>query len=722
MDCAACGRANPAGTSFCLACGLPLIAVAGAPAGALAAPAALGSPGLPLTPVAPQPAPAVDVEPPPRVASPTEAAPRPFNPTLGPVDRESFFDAQRRNRRATWRLSAACALAAIVTGIPLSLVLTPVFFAVVLLGTRLVSLVVPVPMRVWDSYESIALVLVRAFQQFDDSSTSSTGTAVTHHVSTSAVAFGAVVWLLPGILLMLLIWPALRAVFRSGGVGGLLLTMAARDPRPGDLEERQLVNVVEEIALAAGLPTPRVMLIDAQVANAAVVGSSPHDATIVVARPLLDDLDRDETQGILAHLIGSVGNGDLGVAMSIIAVYQTFGFASALVKAPISPEARATLWRVLRYAFGRRRATRAQDAEDVSRLLRSSTFEVDDEAMKMEADGAVAPRGGFPPGLLWGVLPAAFAWYIFASIKEYPHTTIVWGWTGLGIAAALLIWYQRRYLLWGIRNVLTIGRAMLILPYYLAAMMPQIMLMMLIPFLLEPLIAMTWRTRRFLADATAVQLTRNPDGLANGLVALTERGALLPGGKMAAPLFIVGGEVANTRQMRQMRSLYTPELRRQLSGLKIDENDPVAAKKMVMEALFKGNLTAEQRAAVMAAATAAETSDDNDGGFSGSGSSIVNLHPSLKKRLHRLRQMGAGVAEEEGDPFRAERAAAAAKYGKRRSKLFGFGLLGLIVVPLIILVVVLMLVVLVMLAALSLLFTAILMMLVYGLFYAVLPR
>src|SRR6187551_1080935 len=144
MDCAACGRANPAGTAFCLTCGLPLVPPTPA-APAAAAGRAVSGP----SPISSAPASA-------------SAVPRPFNPTLGPVDRESFFDAQRRNRRATWRLTAVCALAAIVTGIPLSLVLTPIVFAVVLLGTRLVSVVVPVPMRVWNAYESIALVLVRA--------------------------------------------------------------------------------------------------------------------------------------------------------------------------------------------------------------------------------------------------------------------------------------------------------------------------------------------------------------------------------------------------------------------------------------------------------------------------------------------------------------------------------------------------------------------------------
>ena len=55
------------------------------------------------------------------------------------------------------------------------------------------------------------------------------------------------------------------------------------------------------------------MLLDGEVANAAVVGSSPADAVVVVSRRLLDEMDRDETQGVLAHLIASIGNGDLGV-------------------------------------------------------------------------------------------------------------------------------------------------------------------------------------------------------------------------------------------------------------------------------------------------------------------------------------------------------------------------------------------------------------------------
>src|SRR5215207_292137 len=57
----------------------------------------------------------------------------PRSPVPGPIDRESFFEAQRRHRRATWRLSALCIAAVAIMGIPLSLVLMPVLYTLVLL-------------------------------------------------------------------------------------------------------------------------------------------------------------------------------------------------------------------------------------------------------------------------------------------------------------------------------------------------------------------------------------------------------------------------------------------------------------------------------------------------------------------------------------------------------------------------------------------------------------
>ena len=113
--------------------------------------------------------------------------------------------------------------------------------------------------------------------------------------------------LLPGAVLSILLWLGMNGLFKHAGVGGALLALKAREPNPGDLKELQLNDVIQEMAIAAGLPAPRVMLIDAPGANAAAIGTSSADARIVVSRRLVDDLSRDEMEGALAHLIGSIG-------------------------------------------------------------------------------------------------------------------------------------------------------------------------------------------------------------------------------------------------------------------------------------------------------------------------------------------------------------------------------------------------------------------------------
>jgi hypothetical protein len=59
-------------------------------------------------------------------------------------------------------------------------------------------------------------------------------------------------------------------------------------------------------------------------------------------------------------------------------------------------------------------------------------------------------------------------------------------------------------------------------------------------FIVAPLLALVWRSRRYLADATAVQLTRNPDGVARALASLSAKGGGVPAAGWAAPLFIIG--------------------------------------------------------------------------------------------------------------------------------------------------------------------------------------
>jgi heat shock protein HtpX len=78
-----------------------------------------------------------------------------------------------------------------------------------------------------------------------------------------------------------------------------------------------LFNVVEEMAIAAGLPMPKVYIIDDSAPNAFATGRDPEHASVAVTSGLLEKLDRDELQGVIAHEMSHVGNFDIRYAMLV---------------------------------------------------------------------------------------------------------------------------------------------------------------------------------------------------------------------------------------------------------------------------------------------------------------------------------------------------------------------------------------------------------------------
>ncbi len=79
-----------------------------------------------------------------------------------------------------------------------------------------------------------------------------------------------------------------------------------------DLHERQLLNVVEEIALASGVPVPRVFLLEHEPAiNAFAAGLTIKDSIIGITKGCLTQLTRDELQGVIAHEFSHILNGDM---------------------------------------------------------------------------------------------------------------------------------------------------------------------------------------------------------------------------------------------------------------------------------------------------------------------------------------------------------------------------------------------------------------------------
>ncbi|MEY4446829.1 MAG: hypothetical protein RL444_1942 [Verrucomicrobiota bacterium] len=86
-----------------------------------------------------------------------------------------------------------------------------------------------------------------------------------------------------------------------------------------DAAERRYLNVVQEMALASGLPVPLCYVIDAdETINAFAAGNTPQDAAVGVTRGALRNLSRDELQGVIAHEFSHIGNGDMKLNLRII--------------------------------------------------------------------------------------------------------------------------------------------------------------------------------------------------------------------------------------------------------------------------------------------------------------------------------------------------------------------------------------------------------------------
>lgn len=97
------------------------------------------------------------------------------------------------------------------------------------------------------------------------------------------------------------------------GLGGRRIP--GRGASPG---ERRLLNVVEEMAIASGMPVPACFVLEDPGINAFAAGNNPKDAVIGVTRGALDLLTRDELQGVVAHEFSHIGNGDMRMNLRLI--------------------------------------------------------------------------------------------------------------------------------------------------------------------------------------------------------------------------------------------------------------------------------------------------------------------------------------------------------------------------------------------------------------------
>lgn len=103
-----------------------------------------------------------------------------------------------------------------------------------------------------------------------------------------------------------------------GGTAAVLRSTAAVDADPANGSHQQLINVVDEMRIASGLPMPRVVVIPDPDPNAFATGMSPESSVVAVTQGLLTTLNRDELQGVVAHEMSHIRNYDIRL-MTIVA-------------------------------------------------------------------------------------------------------------------------------------------------------------------------------------------------------------------------------------------------------------------------------------------------------------------------------------------------------------------------------------------------------------------
>ena len=109
-------------------------------------------------------------------------------------------------------------------------------------------------------------------------------------------------------------------------VGAVKVNPATRDPH-----ERKYINVVEEMAIASGVPVPAIYIMQDEInINAFAAGYTVQDAAVAVTRGCIDSLDRDELQGVVAHEFSHILNGDMKLNIRLIGVLAGILFIAML--------------------------------------------------------------------------------------------------------------------------------------------------------------------------------------------------------------------------------------------------------------------------------------------------------------------------------------------------------------------------------------------------------
>jgi Zn-dependent protease with chaperone function len=130
-------------------------------------------------------------------------------------------------------------------------------------------------------------------------------------------------WVAVGTIVVISVSSLYKISELSAGGEAIALMVGGRaiNPQTRDLTERRLLNVVEEMSLASGVPVPPVYVLDHEPGiNAFAAGHQPSDAVVAVSAGCLKYLNREELQGVLGHEFSHILNGDMRLNLRLIGI------------------------------------------------------------------------------------------------------------------------------------------------------------------------------------------------------------------------------------------------------------------------------------------------------------------------------------------------------------------------------------------------------------------
>lgn len=138
-------------------------------------------------------------------------------------------------------------------------------------------------------------------------------------------------------------------------LGGTIISRNSKNP-----QHKVILNVVEEMAIAAGMPVPKVYLLNERGINAFAAGWKVSNAVIGITQGALDMLSREELQGVIAHEFSHIFNGDMKINIRLIAILHSILMIGQIGNFAL---------RSLRYGSGSRRSSNSKNGSGVLVIL-----------------------------------------------------------------------------------------------------------------------------------------------------------------------------------------------------------------------------------------------------------------------------------------------------------------------------------------------------------------